>query len=249
MTKQHIIEKYRKNIVFIGLKSSKQWDECAVSIIGTGFVIEGKYVVTCAQIYDRVTEDNGSSIFAGILQEEGLSIDHAIDHYWTADLFYIDRDDERDICVLGFREPKDIGFSIDDILTEEDGLRAGVEALYLGFPITDDIIKSGIHPYLFAQFCTVGSVIYDREGSVDFIQIDGQLNPSSMGSPLIDISSEKIIGIMCGSFKDLIKNGGNIIVPKNIAMARPSLSVFQLLDNPECSIFCDYPDLEDFMEE
>lgn len=245
MTKQQIIEKYRQNIVFIGLKNLQKMEPLEIKIIGTGFVVEGRYVVTCAHIYDKVIENNDSEIFAGILSRPGSHIDE----YQTAELFYIDRDDERDICILGLKEPRDFGFDMDDILTDEQGLQAGVEALQLGFPIFDEIIVPGASPAIFAEFCTVGSVFYNREGAIDHIQIASTRTSVCEGSPLIDISSEKIIGVICGSYADVLKNIPHSVIPSNISVARPSLALYELLDNPECKIFSHHSFFEDLDEE
>lgn len=236
MPKEHLIENYRRNIVFLGVRTEASRAAVSVSILGTGMIIDGQYIVTSSEIGNNLVASLAASsqcgAFAGLLDrvEEGTDI------YQTSDIRFVDQDDVRGIAVFEFPKKLQVGFSMSDLETDEDCLKAGVEALALGFLRQDQWLQRDPKPC--TEACKVSSVekIDDR---VQFLRLDSDLTALFSGSALIDIGSARVIGVLVGSFESFTSTGAQV----SVALA--SSEIYDVLD----CISATLPVEEDFFDE
>ena len=105
-------------------------------------------------------------------------------------------------------------------------MQAGNEVLFVGFPLANDFLKIGVGITLFANKCIVGAVKYSsNDNKIDFVQIDSHVNPSNSGSPLFDIESGKIIGVVSGTFHNIVRSQELIQIPRNMGIVKPALYI------------------------
>ncbi len=135
MSYEHIVEKYRKNIVFIMPQEAANADADQSDMVfpcGAGFIVEGGFVVTSTTVTEAILSSGFSHVCAAIYAgKEGEII-----HYEYHALQFVDSDEDRGVCILSFMQNVEVeGFSIDDLLVDEDGIEKGVEAIMLGFPM------------------------------------------------------------------------------------------------------------------
>jgi S1-C subfamily serine protease len=235
MKKQEIILKNKKKIVFIGYKIKQPDNSYKFNFSGTGFVFKEKYIITCAHIYNQVHHIEGAEIFAGFLEETRTNIDT----YRTHDLIYKKHNDQFDICIFELKEnnykPQET-FILEDLTTDKDleKVLPGADALFVGFPLANDFIQMGIGITLFANNTMIGAIKYsNNDNKVDFIQVDSHVNPSNSGSPLFDIESGKIIGLIFSTFNYTPQQDKAIQIPRNMGLAKPAFRILDLIEEIE----------------
>src|SRR3989344_358397 len=166
-----LIEKVKGKIVFVGFKQKQENNQYMVSISGTGFLYDKKYIISCAHIYDQIPKIDGIEIFAGILD---TSSNH-IDTYKTQNVDFVNKNDQRDIAVFNLKTEvaEDKCFKKEDLELDETKIQAGKDVLFVGFPLANDFLKIGVGITLFANKCIIGAVKYSsNDNKMDFIQID-----------------------------------------------------------------------------
>ena len=219
-----LINNVKEKIVFVGFKQKQENNQYMVSISGTGFLYNKKYVISCAHIYNQIPRINGVEIFAGILD---TSSNH-IDTYKTQNVEFLSKDDQRDIAIFSLETDADESkcFKEEDLELDEAKIQAGKDVLFVGFPLANDFLKIGIGITLFANKCIIGAVKYSSNDSkMDFVQIDSHVNPSNSGSPLFDIESGKIVGVVSGTFHNTVKSQELIQIPRNMGIVKPALYI------------------------
>lgn len=252
MPKQHIIESVRRNLVFLGARQMGV-EKSTVHFEGTGFAVDGQFVVTSLGVA-RAMEKESGQYFAGVFQKT----EAGIDVYQTADLLLIDTDTVRGLAVFGFEQRQEVGFSMDDLETNEDCLTAGVEAFTLSFPkiataasnaalaATSDA-SSGLPPKVFTHLCSIGAVQKDKNGATQLLEIDGAPWLADGGAPLIDIDSSKVLGVVVGTLDVFVQGGAPICLSHRIPTACPSSVLYDVLD--EVSIITPGPSEDSFDDE
>ncbi len=241
MSKQHIIESVRRNLVFLGARQTKE-DTSTVHFEGTGFAVDGQFVVTSLAVCKEI-EKAGGQFFAGVFQK----VESGADVYQTADLMLIDTDHARGLAVFGFEQRQEVGFSMDDLETNEDCLVAGVEAFTLSFPA---IRTSRGQPKVFTHLCSVGAVQRNDLNVPELLEIDGAPWLAEGGAPLIDIDSSKVIGVVTGTLDVFLQGSEPVCLSHRIPVACPSTVLYDRLDelsvvSPNSSIdSCDDEDAE-----
>lgn len=224
MNTTNLISNVKGKIVFIGFKQKQDNNQYVVSISGTGFLYERNYIISCAHIYNQIPKINGVEIFAGILDKS----ENHIDTYKTQDIDFVEKDDQRDIAIFSLKNEIDENkcFVRNDLELSEINIRAGEDVLFVGFPLANDFLKIGVGITLFANKCIIGAVKYsNNDNKMDFVQIDSHVNPSNSGSPLFNIESGKIIGVVSGTFHNTIKSQELIQIPRNMGIVKPAIYI------------------------
>lgn|GEM_PF-2181061 len=227
MPKQHIIESVRRNIVFLGTRQMGV-EQSTVHFEGTGFAIDGQFVVTSLGVCKALEKLTGK-YFAGVFQRS----DNGVDVYQTADITLIDTDTVRGLAVFSFEEHQEIGFSMDDLETNEDCLVAGVEAFTLSFPKTT---SADTKPKVFTHLCSIGAVQTNEDGNLEKMEIDGASWFAEGGAPLIDRDSSKVLGVVVGAVDVFVKGGVPVCLSHRIPTACPASALYDLLDEISVAI-------------
>ena len=90
-----LLKKNYHNIVFIVVKKKLDSGQTALNIRGSGLLLKGKKLVTCAHIYNEVPPESRNSFFAGIGERTG----EKIKNYNSFAVELLRKNDERDIAV------------------------------------------------------------------------------------------------------------------------------------------------------
>lgn len=235
MKRKEIISNNKKKIVFVGYKAKQADNSYAVSISGTGFILKGKYIITCAHVYNQIPKTEGIEIFAGFLNEPK----DKIETYTSHDLVYKTHNDQFDVCVFELKEnnfiPKET-FSMEDLMSEKEleAIVAGTDTIFVGFPLAGDFLKLGLGVTLFANNAMIGAVKYSNaDKKIDFLQIDSHVNPSNSGSPLFDVETGKIAGLVFNTFNFTPLQDKTIQIPRNMGSAKPAFRIIDLIKDIE----------------
>ncbi len=251
MPKQHIIESVRRNLVFLGTRQMGV-EKSMVHFEGTGFAVDGQFVVTSLNVF-RAMEKVSGQYFAGVFQK----MEAGVDVYQSADLMLIDTDTARGLAVFGFQQRQEVGFSMDDLETNEDCLTAVVEAFTLSFPkiaaaasataaISSSALSSS-QPKVFTHLCSIGAVQKDENGVPQLLEVDGAPWLADGGAPLIDIDSSKVLGIVVGTLDVFVSGGAPVCLSHRIPTACPSSVLYDVLD--EVSVVIPGPSDDSFDDE
>ncbi|MEI6345913.1 MAG: hypothetical protein WCO79_01650 [bacterium] len=232
MPTQHIIDSVRRNLVFLGSRQMGV-ELSTVHFEGTGFAVDGQFAVTSLDVF-RAMEKGGGQYFAGVYQKT----EAGTDVYQTADLMLIDTDIARGLAVFGFEQRQEIGFSMDDLETNEDCLTAGVEAFTLSFPATGRRTEGGVdakriavgQPKIFTHLCSIGAVQKDQNGVPQLIELDGAPWLATGGAPLIDIDSSKVLGVVVGTVDVFVRGSEPVCLSHRIPTVCPSTVLYDVLD-------------------
>lgn len=238
MPTQHIIDSVRRNLVFLGSRQMGV-EQSTVHFEGTGFAVDGQFVVTSLGV-SKAMEKVGGQYFAGVYQKT----EAGRDVYQTADLLLIDTDTARGLAVFGFEQRQEVGFSMDDLETNEDCLTAGVDAFTLNFPRTN-LAES--RPSVFTHLCSIGAVQMDANGSPELLHLDGASWLAEGGAPLIDIDSSKVLGVVTGTLDVFVQGSVPVCLSHRIPTACPSTLLYDVLD--EVSIVAPGPTDDPFDDE
>ena len=250
MPTQHIIDSVRRNLLFLGARQMGV-EQSTVHFEGTGFAVDGQFAVTSLSVF-KAMEKAAGQYFAGVYQKT----EAGVDVYQTADLMLIDTDTVRGLAVFGFEQRQEVGFSMDDLETNEDCLTAGVEAFTLSFPATR--CRNGVdeadmkrvaagQPKVFTHLCSIGAVQKDKNGVPELLEIDGAPWLADGGAPLIDVDSCKILGVVVGALDVFVQGSQPVCLSHRIPVACPSNILYDVLD--EVSIVVPGPSSDPYDDE
>lgn len=213
------IREVEKSIVAIGFHPDPQ----RVTIIGSGFSVsdDGK-ILTAAHVYNQTPEEQRGALKANIMVEEQ---DSGLKKYKWIPIKLVSKDDKNDMAIFQVESHKDtLAKKLE--LGDSDKVEVGEEVYFIGFPYAAILVNEGFGLTLIANRGMVSSIKQDGivEGNPrNFIMIDAISNPGNSGCPLIDIDSNKVIGMMSISFRRPSQTHKDLDIrePMHIAAARP----------------------------
>lgn len=215
-----IIEKVKPSIVAIGFTFASNGRMEPSDIVGTGFIISEKgYVCTCAHV---ITGKQGQ-LRVSVRGDGGYP--HA-----PSEVVLLDK--ERDIAIIKLPPPSPelttkLNIKFEPVeLGDSKGIKEGQEIIFCGFPFGGGVGGG------FAPSTTRGIVSALRPKQIGDLttyhfQLDAMVSEGHSGSPLIDIETGKVIGIVNARFDPMLA-GSQIIIggrpltsPTNIGFAIP----------------------------
>lgn len=184
--------------------------------LGTAFVCnEDGYILTTSHIINLtkkyfVIQAKDINQFSKITEEGILnSIEVTINQYDTS----------KDIALLKIKNLDSVNITFDtSSLISVDNIDVGSDVYYLGFPF----INFGFHNLSMSK-TIISSKIILRDGRKQY-QIDTLLHEGNSGGPLIDMQTNKIIGIISGTFDPLKNIGGKNVQNGRIMKEITSIS-------------------------
>lgn len=213
------IKKVRSSIVAIGFNPNPQ----QVTIIGSGFAIsnDGK-IISAAHLYNRLNEEQVKNLKANILVERG---DFELERYMWLPITLINKNDENDIAIFQIQSNQKTLFNKVEI-GDSDNVEVGDEVYFIGFPYAAQLINEGFGITLIVNKSTVSNIKRsgkDPSHKRNWIIIDAISNPGNSGCPLMDIETNKVIGVMSIAFRTQSRTQPNLDIrePMHIAGARP----------------------------
>jgi S1-C subfamily serine protease len=214
------IKKIKQSIVAIGFRPNPQ----QVTITGSGFAVsnDGK-ILSAAHIYNQLKPEHVPNLVAMVMDEQDEDKDWA--HYVWLPLKLIKKEDKYDAALFqieGYEKtllkPLDLG--------DSDKTDLGEDVYFIGFPYAAQLIKDGFGITLITNKTIVSNIKRDGrdpEHKRNFIILDTISNPGNSGCPLIDLESNKVIGIMAISFRKQSRKDPDLDIrePMHICAAKP----------------------------
>ncbi|OBT29238.1 hypothetical protein A6D96_03350 [Vibrio cyclitrophicus] len=175
----------------------KKTSDDGVEFLGSGFLCHEKgYILTCAHTLN-LTDKLG--VLPGQNVEDFNQM--TLDRVNVFDAQVAQFDSENDVALIKLNNPPPITVP-NGLIGNEQGVKVGSSVGYLGYPFG----QSGLHTLKVSQTIISSKVISD--GTKQF-QLDAMIHEGNSGGPLIDLSSNKVIGIISGRFSPT-GNGGTV---------------------------------------
>jgi len=224
-----IIEKITPSIGAFGYAFPKDTNQFEVSMRGTAFCIkEGGYFLTCKHVFDQIPTYAKSSIKIWLF-DKNAELNR---NYPAFDADFIKDDAEFDFAIFKIKNctiplnPLDLGNS--------DEIVVGKDVIFSGFPtITMEAgAEKGVRITFATRKCIVSSIKRrDKDGGIFFFLLDVECNEGFSGSPLIDLGTGKVIGVVARRFRQLSQKAEDIDRPAIFGWAYPINPAKNLLGN------------------
>lgn len=186
--------------------------DTGVEFIGSGFLChESGYIATCAHLLNLT--DQLAIIPPALLNDFNVM---TLDRVMTYDVSVVQFNTENDVALLKILTPPVLSFP-DQILGCDENIHVGSSVGYLGFPFA----QSGLHTLKMSQ-TIISSKVISNSGTKQF-QLDAMVHEGNSGGPLIDLASNKIIGIISGRFSP-VGNAGLIKIGNHALGTESSIS-------------------------
>jgi S1-C subfamily serine protease len=210
------IKNVKKSIVAVGTLNVDQ-----LFISGSGFCVkDSEHILTSDHLIQNFSQEQLASLGCMIVTGEG-----AVTTYSWFNLDVFSRNPENDIAVLRLKpnhspnllQPLEIELS--------NSASEGQDVYFIGFPYAANLLRDGFGLTLIINKGIISSIKRKAQSPnpLDWYIIDAISNPGNSGCPLIDIASNKVIGIMSISFRTAsqINPALDIREPMHIAGAKP----------------------------
>ena len=224
------IDHIRGSIVGVGMVA-KNGRQLKTTFVGTGFVVgDGSRIITNYHVYRSIEEMMNPDSYVAVFSGRGASA--------TVHGVRLERADmSHDLALLRLK-----GAQLPAMKLAGDGfLREGEDVAFTGFPIgmvlglypvTHRGMISAITPIVIpadsAKKLTAAQIKRIREKRFEVYQLDGTAYPGNSGSPVYEIDSGEVIGVINSVFVKGTKEAA-LEDPSGISYAIPVKYVRQLL--------------------
>ena len=223
------IKKVKSSIVAIGFTPNPQ----QITITGSGFCIsdDGK-IITAAHIYNQLNDEQRKNLKAFVLVEQSAA---DLERYKWIPIKLIKKNDANDLAVFQLEEYKNTLLKKIEI-GDSDKTEIGQDAYFIGFPYAGQLINDGFGVTLIINKTIISNIKRDGKDpnhKRNWFILDAISNPGNSGCPLIDIETNKAIGVMNITFrtKSQVSKYSDLDIrePMHIAGAKPINLVKELL--------------------
>ncbi len=210
------IKKVSQSIVAIGFIPEPN----KITIIGSGFSVsnDGK-ILSAAHLFKNLPEEKIKSLICMALIKRAT-----LDHYrwFPVSLLKLKEDDDMALLKLeNFKETLLKPLELDD----SEKIQEGQEVYFIGYPYAAQLINEGFGVTLIVNKGIISSIKpkATEPHPIDWFIIDAISNPGNSGCPLINIETNKVIGVMSISFRTASRAEPNLDIrePMHIAGAKP----------------------------
>lgn len=213
------IEEIKSSIIAIGFRISQD----KVNIIGSGFFVSdnGK-VLSAAHLLNKLTPEQKNSL-VGMTMIEKLAKDS--ERYGWFPLKEIKIDVKNDIALFQIENyQKTLLKPLK--LNNSDDVKIGHEVYFIGFPYAAQLMNDGFGITLIVNKGIISNIKrdgVDNNHPRNWFIVDAISNPGNSGCPLIDMKTNKVIGIMTISFRTQSQTNKDLDIrePMHIAGAKP----------------------------
>ena len=220
------IKNVKNSIVAVCIKQQ----ENQINIIGSGFcVVDNSHILTAAHLIQNLSPEQLNNVGCMVVNKDNGK---SASYIWK-DLDLEGKQIENDAALFKLKDPN--GTMLKPIETDfSDSVSEGLDVYYIGFPYAVNLLKEGFGMTLITNKGIISSV--KRKGiesnPLDWFIVDGISNPGNSGCPLIDINTNKAIGIMSIAFRiqSQVNPSLDIREPMHIAGAKPISLIKEMLE-------------------
>ncbi len=221
MTLEEKIKKVRSSIVAIGFNQAPG----QITITGSGFCVsnDGK-ILTAAHIYNQIPHQFQRSVMGMAMVKKDQN---GLEHYAWFPLDFIKKEDKDDVALFQitnyaetFLGPLELG--------DSEKTEVGQEAYFIGFPYAAQLINDKFGITLIVNRTIISNIKQDGIDPAhprNWFVIDAISNPGNSGCPLIEMETNKVIGVMSVAFsiKSQVLKYSDLDIrgPMHIAGAKP----------------------------
>lgn len=222
MFKKSLIDKIKKtrvSVVAIGFNPDPEH----ITIIGSGSVVsdDGK-ILTAAHLYNQLNNEQRENLKASVMVVEEQD---NLEQYRWIPIKFINKIDIDDLALFQLEDCKNTLIKKLEF-NDSEKVCVGQDAYFIGFPYAAQLMNDGFGLTLVVNKTIISNIKRDKAGPnhkrIWFI-LDAISNPGNSGCPLIDIKTNKIIGVMTISFSIKSQTQPNLDIrdPMHIAGAKP----------------------------
>lgn len=213
------IKKVRASIIAIGFRPEPN----KMTIIGSGFAIsdDGK-ILSAAHLFRKLKPENISHLVGMAMIEQGPN---DLERYKWFPLKLIKKEDRNDTALFQIERYEETLLKKLN-LGNSESIEVGDEVYFIGFPYAAVLINEGFGITLVVNKGIVSNI--KRDGTDlgrkrNWFIVDAISNPGNSGCPLIDIETNKVIGVMTIAFRTQSKVMKELDIrePMHIAGAKP----------------------------
>jgi len=212
------IKKVENSIIAIGFKFTGQ-----IAIVGSGFAIDKNgRILTAAHLYNKLTPEKMKNFVGMAITKQEKN---GLNYYTWLPLELIKKDDKNDVALFQLKDydktlitPLDLG--------DSEKTELGDEAYFIGFPYAAQLINDKFGITLIVNKTIISNIKrdgIDPNHPRNWLIVDAISNPGNSGCPLINVETNKVIGVMTISFrtKSQVQPNLDIREPMHIAGAKP----------------------------
>ena len=213
------IKEVKTSIVAIGFNPNPQ----QITIIGSGFCISGDgKILAAAHLYNQLNEGQRKNLKAFTMIEQKQN---NLERYQWKSISLINKVDSDDIALFQLDAYENTLLK-NLKLGDSEQVNVGQNAYFIGFPYAAQLINDGFGVTLIVNKTIVSNIKRDGvnpEHKRNWFIVDAISNPGNSGCPLIDLETNKVIGVMTIAFstKSRIQPDLDIREPMHIAGAKP----------------------------
>lgn len=215
------IKKVRNSIIAIGFHPNPQ----QITIVGSGFVVsdDGK-ILTAAHLYNQLNDEQRKNLKAFVMVEQKQD---NLERYQWIPIKLINKVDPDDIALFQLDEYKNTLLRKLELSNSEQ-VEIGQDAYFIGFPYAAQLMNDGFGVTLIVNKTIVSNIKRDGinpEHKRNWFILDAISNPGNSGCPLIDLETNRVIGVMTITFrtKSQIQKYTDLDIrePMHICAAKP----------------------------
>lgn len=215
------IKKTRASIVAIGFSPGKN----KVTITGSGFCVssDGK-ILTAAHVYNQVPQHLQDKLMAMAMVKQEPD---GLEHYKWIPLSFLEKIDAND-CALFQASDYDTTLLKPLKIGDSEKVEVGDDAYFIGFPYAGQLMNDGFGITLIVNKTMISNIKRDGRDPHhprNLFIVDAISNPGNSGCPLINTTTNEVIGLMTKSFRTKSKISQyselDIREPMHIAGAQP----------------------------
>ncbi len=215
------IKEVRDSIVAIGFSAAPN----QITITGSGFCVssDGK-ILTAAHVYNQTPPPFRAQLMAMVMVKQEPN---GLEHYGWLPAKLDKKEDKDDVALFRIENFQDTLLKPLE-LGDSEKVEVGQEAYFVGFPYAANLINEGLGITLIVNRTIISNVKQDGLNPVhprNWFVVDAISNPGNSGCPLIDMETNKVIGVMGTTFRTKSRvpkyNDLDIREPMHIAGAKP----------------------------
>lgn len=213
------IKEVKNSTVAIGFNPNPN----QITIIGSGFAVsdDGK-ILSAAHLYNQLNSEQINNLKANVMIEQ---MENDLERYKWIPIKLINKDDKNDMAIFQLEEYK--GTLLERLdLGDSEKVEIGQEVYFIGFPYAAQLINEGFGVTLVVNKGIISNIKrdgVDPNHRRNWLIVDAISNPGNSGCPLIDMETNKVIGVMTIAFRTKSQTVQNLDIrePMHIAGARP----------------------------